>query len=693
MPACVCCWLVCATVTMLIRFKQTLSQVKRRLTKREKRPFLLFLLLFCLAALAVHGWQTAVNAAPVDVADVRQAEAVASSQPAYGVNFISWAKGVDPVSQTRYDNGKATGATWNRWPFYWSNIEQSDNVFSWAYQDVAVENDLQQGFQLNAILLGTPTFYTNSDVTQLSNADSGRPLSINAIQSATPQDLYSPVFSDGSDILAAGKQINPANRWARFVFTAVSRYKPGGVLAQANGWPAGQGVTHWEMWIEPDLPVFWDGTTADYGRLLQVGYLAAKLADPNAQVLFGGLANDSNNLSFYNDVMALYDADPNAITYDYYHDIVATHNYLYAWESWFHVWRAGNTLAARNLDKPIWLNESGVPVWDDYPGPVCEPASPFRASMREQADFIIQSAFYATYAGADNIFFFQLYDDCGNQPGGTNFTPVSSCTGDPTIDPGGDAFGLFSNVSDPAVSGCYWEHPNGGTPRPGFTALQLLTRVFTDVEPLWRLRPGSNDPVNGPQEWLAFYQPATQSRILGLWARFGVEETAVITTTNASGTALLITPDGITQTLTASDGVFTVTLPAASNQNAIWDPTLYPIGGQPAILIEQDTLPPTVFVSGPAIATSQIELTWGGDDPGSGMADYDLFVAVDGAAFTQWLTATTAVSATYSSQLNHSYQFMVVGRDQAGNSGSSSPITVLTIDLPETIYLPIIVGN
>ena len=664
-----------------------------RRSENGKRPFLTLLLCLCLVYLGLVGWQasiTAVTAAPPDATDFRIAETIPSSQPAYGVNFISWAKGLEPVSQTRYDNGKATGASWNRWPLYWYDIEPSENTFTWTLQDVAVENDLQQGFRLNAILLGTPAFYTTSDLTELPRPVPNSPLSIDAIQAATPQGLYSTVFTDGTDILGEGKQINPENRWARFVHTTVSRYKPGGTLAQANGWPAGQGVTHWEMWNEPDLRSFWDGTTADYARLLQVGFLAAKLADPNAQVIFGGLANESTNLSFYSDVMTIYDADPNAATYGYYHDILATHNYLYAWRSWYHVWRASNTLAARNLEKPIWLNESGVPVWDDYPGPVCEPTSPFRASMSEQADFIIQSAFYATYAGADNIFFFQLYDDCGNQPGDTNFMPVNSCTGDPLVDPGGDAFGLFSNVADPAVTGCYWEHPDGGSPRPGFTAFQLLTTYFTDVEPLWQSRPGSNDPVNGPQEWLAFYQPATQSRILGMWARFGNEETAVVPTTNANGTALLITPDGITQTLTATNSVFTVTLPAATNQNAIWDPDLYPIGGRPAILIEQDTLPPTVLVSGPAWATTQIELSWSGRDDGSGIAEYDVLVAVDEGAFTPWLTATTAVSTIYPSELGHNYHFVVVGRDQAGNQANSSPITILSADLSEAIYLPMI---
>ncbi len=671
-------------------------ELERSLELDGKRPFLLLLLLLCLVAVALSGWQlsiTVVTAAPADATDARVAAPIPSSEPAYGVNFISWAKGATPVSQTRYNSGKATGATWNRWPFYWYDIEQADNNFNWANQDVAVANDLAQGFQLDAILLGTPSFYTTSakGTTPLPRPVPGRPLSIDAVQAATPQGLYQSVFNDNTDILEVGKQINPANRWARFVFTAVSRYKPGGILAQANGWPAGRGVTHWEMWNEPDLNSFWDSSTADYARLLKVGYLAAKLADPNAKVMFGGLANNSNNPSFYNDVMTIYDADANAPTYAYYHDILATHNYLYAWRSWYQVWRANIPLAERGLEKPIWLNESGVPVWDDYPGPVCESTSPFRASMSEQADFIIQSAFYATYAGADNIFFFQLYDDCGNQPGGTNFTPITSCTGDPLLDPGGDAFGLFRNISDSLVSGCYWEHPNGGTPRPGFTAFQLLTTHFTGVEPLWWLRPGGSDPANGPQEWLAYYQPETKSRILGLWARFGNAQTAVIPTTNANGTAQLIWPDGTTQTLTAVNGEFVVTLPGATNKNAIWDPSLYPIGGRPAILIEQDTLPPSVALSGPVTATMQISLNWSGRDDGSGMANYDVLVSVDGGAFGEWLVGETAVSATYPSEEGHRYQFMVVGRDQAGNQASSSPITVITFDLPETAYLPIII--
>lgn len=44
------------------------------------------------------------------------------------------------------------------------------------------------------------------------------------------------------------------------------------------------------MWNEPDLPGFWLGTASQYAQLLAVTYNAIKRADPNAQVLLGGLA-------------------------------------------------------------------------------------------------------------------------------------------------------------------------------------------------------------------------------------------------------------------------------------------------------------------------------------------------------------------------------------------------------------------
>ncbi len=613
--------------------------------------------------------------------------AITATWPAYGVNHISY-PAAQPVTEQRYQNGLATGASWNRWPMYWHDIEQQPGVFAWAYQDTAVIADVAHGLQLDAILLGTPGFYRtdkqgDSPTVTATPQQPTSPFALNAPNTGTPQGLYDPIFSDGSDTPGPGKTINPANVWARFVFTAVTRYKPGGLIAQQQGWSDGVGVTHWEMWNEPDLTHFWDGSVADYARLLKVGYLAAKSADANAQIIFGGLAvvYDPYDIPYLSAVLSVFDQDPAAAQFAYYHDVLALHNYSYAYRSWRAIYIADRRLADRSLDKAIWLNETGVPVWDDYPGPVCDPASPFRATMSEQSAFIIQSALYATYAGANNFFFFQLYDDCGNVALDPEYFPPEQCAAGPPPNYAGDAFGFFSNMADDA---CYSHHPQPGSARPGLAAFQVLTTHFRNVEALWRLRPG------GGQEWVAFYRPDTRSRIVGLWALTAVTQTAVLTTTNSAQTGLLIHPDGLTEPITATNGVFTLTLPAATNTNTPTDQPINPIGGRPYLLIEPDTLPPDVMAYAPPTAAVSVEVSWFGQDKGSGMANYDVFVTKDGSLPDAWLMGTTAVSGVYALEMGHTYTFQVMGRDNAGNVSGGTAVTVYAPILEVQAYLPLI---
>jgi len=657
------------------------------------RPFLLALVI-CLSLTAywldASGRQpgrptTAVAQTAADTAPV-----ITETWPAYGVNHISYPAS-QPTSEERYQNGLSTGAAWNRWPMYWHDIEQQPGVFAWAYQDTAVSADMAHGLKLDAILLGTPGFYRtdklgNRPAPAATPAQPTSPFALDEPQTGVPLGLQTAVFSDGSDSPGPGKTINPENVWARFVYTAVNRYKPGGLIAQQEGWPAGVGVTHWEIWNEPDLLHFWDGTTADYARLLKVGYLAAKQADPHAQIIFGGLAviYDPYDIPFLSSVLTIFDQDPTAVQYNYFHDVLALHNYSYAYRSWRAVYIAERRLTARNLDKQIWLNETGVPVWDDYPGPVCDPASPYRATMTEQADFIIQSALYATYAGADNLFFFQLYDDCGNVALNPDYFPPEQCAdGPPPPNYAGDAFGFFTNLAGDA---CYAHHPQPGTARPGLAAFQALTTYFRDVAPLWRLRPG------GAQEWLAFYQPATQSRVVGIWALTAVTETAVLASTNSAQTGLLIHPTGLTETITATNGLFTLTLPGATNQNTPTDQPINPIGGRPYLLIEPDTLPPVVAASAPPVAALAVVVSWSGEDWGSGMADYDVFVKKDNSLPSTWLLGTTAFSGEYPLEMGHTYTFTVMGRDQAGNVSEGTAVTVQAPQLDWRTFLPLVGG-
>lgn len=605
----------------------------------------------------------------------------------YGVNFISAAGA--PPDQDRYQRGVSTGADWNRWPLYWYDVEMSDGVFDWTAADAVVQDDLAHGLQTELILMGTPGFYATggsatAPLPKVGQRPAGwrtgqkAPFGPTSTASTTPAGLYEPVFADGTDIPGLGKTINPENKWARFVFAAVAHYSP-------------MGITHWEMWNEQDYGFFWTGTLEQYARLLKVGYLAANQADPAAQIIFGGLANFQQP-TFLSDVLNIYAGDPMAPAHNWFFDILATHSYSYAWESWYHVWRAGRALGNHGFEKPIWLNESGSPAWDDYPGPTWDPESAYRSTMQEGAAYVIQSAVYAKYAGAKVIFHFQLYDDCGNQPAGTDFPPHGGeLCGQPQYPYcAGDAFGLFRNRTDGA---CFRQHPQPDTPRPVHDAYRVLTEHVRGAEPLWRQRVGSSDPRTAPQEWIAFYRPATGERVLALWARFGDLETAVVPATGAS--AMLIDQAGTIAPLTPVGGLYTLPLAPATNQNTPTNPNtgdLYAIGGPPLLLIETDTQAPQVSASIPTpVVSSTFQVAWSGDDLGSGLEDYDVWVSVDFGPMGLWLADTPETSAEYVGEQGHTYGFAAVGRDQAGNQGQppSEPQVEVTVGTGR-IYLPLV---
>lgn len=405
-----------------------------------------------------------------------------------GINHIS---GVEEVtSPTRYKNALELGAGWNRWPIYWDRVETKAGVYDWSGYDRLVTDDLAQGLGIDAILLGRPPFY----------ADDSR-----------IKGLQEPIFADGSDTPSQSKKLNPKNPWVNFVQKAVLRYKPGGDLAREQGWPKDKGIRIWEIWNEPDYPPFWSAGIGDYARLLKTAYLVIKQVDPEAQVMFAGLLfGDSDN--WLARVLAIYQDDPFHEAYNWYMDMVAVHNYSYPWRSGWLVNVVDQTLIAYKLKRPIWLNESGVPVWDDYPGPLwaATPAEKqLRATSQQQAEFFVQSAAYAYAEGASVVFFHQLYDDCGNQPAGTDFNyhitptcPGALCSG--------DAFGLFRNESG-AV--CFSHHPKPGTPRPAAQAYQLVAELFGSGE----LDNPKVTTLDNRATLITFDRPKSKQRLYVIW--------------------------------------------------------------------------------------------------------------------------------------------------------------------------------
>jgi hypothetical protein len=127
-----------------------------------------------------------------------------------------------------------------------------------------------------------------------------------------------------------------------------------------------------------------------------------------------------------------------------------------------------------------------------------------------------------------------------------------------------------------------------------------------------------------------------------------------------------------TLTLTPTNGLYTLTLPAATNRNGAQPgDTSYQIGGQPFILVERDTLPPRTEIQPlPPSSPPTFLVQWPGEDPGSGIAGYDVYVSEDDGPLTLWLANTPLSEARYSGQVDHRYSFAVRARDGAGNEAA-----------------------
>ena len=476
-----------------------------------------------------------------------------------GITFIA---SVDtPDVAARYERALALGAGWNRWPLYWDRVETRAGRFEWGAYDALVKAEVAAGLRTNAILLGAPSFHRDEH---------------------SIAGLNEPIFADGSDSPGRDKTINRDNPWARYVFESVKRYMPGGTLAWLNGWDESQGVRVWEVWNEPDFANFWQGGVADYTRMLKIAHIVAHWLDPETTVMLGGLLYPTQD-NWLSAILNRIINDPMHEAHHWFIDAVAVHSYGNAWRSGWLTLYVRQTLVAFDLERPIWLNESGVAAWDDYPGPTWltdEPdARRTRATAEQQAAFIIQSTAYAWAEGADVVFYHQLFDDCGDQAAGTNFAPHDGALcaiGDACF---GDAFGLFRNE---ASGICFAQHPQPGTPRPAAAAYRLLADLFGAER---FSRRGLIDERDDGIVTITFLRPESQERIVVAWNTTTAPLTLELEA--ESPRAERYTLDGGASAI-ARDGQYRIALPPAlmlARRNASSGSSI-DIGGAPVILVE-----------------------------------------------------------------------------------------------------------
>ena len=563
----------------------------------------------------------------------------------FGLVFVNSAE--NPSRSGRIQRGADTGARLDRFPFYWDRIETGYGQFDWTSQDAAVAANESHGLGTLAILLGTPGFYRGGG----RSGDDGNewtPLPIGGsfvrmgdqVQAQgtcngwegppAPSGLWNPIYADGTDQPAPGKPVNPDNPWARFVALTVERYRPGG--------SAGVNVRYWEIWNEQDLCHFWSGTPEEYARLLKVAYLVTKQVDPQATILWGGLAHFANG-EFLPRMIAALAADPLADVYGGFFDAAASHHYSLSYQGLQYTARIRAALAAAGWnDKPIWITESGVPVCDDFPGPHCP--SPWRATAEEQAAYIWQNVAYTRLAGGGPIFHFMLHDDCGN------VVAVDSP----------DGFGIHKNESSSYCS------PASGEGRIGATAFGLANRYFPGTQLVWA------DIQAQRARRVAFYHPESHERRLLTFAITDQPFTAQIP---AAGTqARRIWLDGSETVITPTSGYYAIDLPGATNRNWPNGSGGYDMGiyGAPYLLVEEDTLPPFAGMNSlPARSSPEFAVSWWAVDWGAGVQSVELWTQIDGGKWSLWKEGLAASgSLTYTGVLSQHVAFAAAGIDELG---------------------------
>jgi len=128
-------------------------------------------------------------------------------------------------------------------------------------------------------------------------------------------------------------------------------------------------VRVWQIWNEPNTQAFWkpQPNPARYVALLQEAYLAAKYADPEAAVVFGGLSG--NGVEGNDDAQLASDFLANAYRAGArgYFDVMAIHPYMLP-NSGIETLRAKISATRAVMNEfgdekiPLWLTEIGVPT-------------------------------------------------------------------------------------------------------------------------------------------------------------------------------------------------------------------------------------------------------------------------------------------------------------------------------------------
>lgn len=398
--------------------------------------------------------------------------------------------------------------------FWWSAL-QADGPEDWDpfyFSDEVLDRELAAGRRVVGLLINTPHWAS-------SNGES----------TGVPHGLW--LSPD-----------DPGNLWATFCRQIAEHYR-------------GR-IDDWIIWNEPDIwnpgveTFTWSGSVEEFYQLQKTAYVAIKRSNPGATVALPGLTywwdHQYGRPQFFQRFLDLAAADPSAPANNWYFDVATLHLYnepagLFRVSRLYH-----NLMQQRGFDRPIWIAETNVAPWDDPANPLW--AGNFRATLDEQAAYVIQAFAAGLASGADRLSVYSMAD--GDVP------------------PGGEQMGLIRA---------------DGSARPAFTAYQVALQQFAGAS-------GGQMGVEGDVIQVRLNRGSALLTVV--WnmspAPVGVPIAASVPRATA------IDKWGGERILEAADGAYWLELEPATAATVPHAPAARMIGGNPIILVEDGGALPNV---------------------------------------------------------------------------------------------------